>query len=81
MVNALEKKPDHFTPLWHWRTSAPGQHANGLEEGEMSGRNLASLEMAQEGDWIWAENDALKVGKSDGDVTNIKGVREVRAKL
>ncbi|RSH95300.1 hypothetical protein EHS25_000387 [Saitozyma podzolica] len=55
VVNALEQVPDQFTPLWKWRVAASGAHANGLEEGEMSGRNLASLEMAQESDWVWAD--------------------------
>ena len=80
VVNALQRHPDQFTPHWHWRTSAPGAHANGLEEGEMSGRNLSTLEMAEEGDWIWAVDGALKVGPSFGeDIVELKGVREVAA--
>ena len=80
VVNALERHPDQFTPHWRWRTSAPGTHANGLEEGEMSGRNLSTLEMAEEGDWIWAVDGALKVGLSTGeDITQLEGVREVAA--
>ncbi|KAE8538352.1 hypothetical protein D1P53_004705 [Cryptococcus gattii VGV] len=55
VVNALEKKPDQFTPLWHWRSVAPGEHANGLEEGKGSGRNLASLEIADKVDWKWED--------------------------
>ncbi|XAO22077.1 hypothetical protein I312_100841 [Cryptococcus bacillisporus CA1280] len=55
VANALEKKPDQFTPLWHWRSVAPGEHANGLEEGKGSGRNLASLEIADKVDWKWED--------------------------
>lgn len=55
VVNALERKHDQFTPLWQWRTARPGQHINGLEEGEQSGRNLADLEMAVEEDWAWVK--------------------------
>ena len=80
VVNALERQPDQFTSHWRWRTSAPGAHANGLEEGEMSGRNLSTLEMAEEGDWVWAVDGALKVGPSiREDVTELNGVREVAA--
>lgn len=55
VVHALEKKTDQFTPLWRWRTAAPGEHANGLEEGEFGGRNLADLTMATEEDWKFPE--------------------------
>ncbi len=80
VVNALERRPDQFTPLWHWRTASPGSHANGLEEGEMSGKNLATLEMADESDWLCAEDEAIKVGTSVGeDVTRLRGVEEVTA--
>lgn len=64
-MSALERVPDQFTHLWQWRTPQPGQHANGLEEGEMSGRNLASLEMAEESDWVWAEKERLHVGQEN----------------
>jgi sarcosine oxidase/L-pipecolate oxidase len=53
-----------------------------LEEGEMSGRNLASLEMAEESDWVWADKGAVKVGS--GDVVVFKasdGADEVAAKV
>lgn len=74
VVNALEKRPDQFTPIWKWRSPQPGAHINGLEEGEMSGRNLAALEIAQESDWIWAEGDKIKLGNvEDGS----KGVEKV----
>ncbi|OCF39391.1 hypothetical protein I317_06819 [Kwoniella heveanensis CBS 569] len=57
VVNALERKPDQFTELWKWRAAQPGAHANGLEEGEQSGRDLAGLEIAEQGDWIWAKHE------------------------
>ncbi|KAK8870118.1 hypothetical protein IAR55_000688 [Kwoniella newhampshirensis] len=78
VVNALEKKTDQFTPLWHWRSRVPGEHANGLEEGEMSGRNLASLEMAEEEDWQWVKKGEIKVGGDVEDIT--KGVNGVAIK-
>lgn len=53
VVNALERKPDQFTELWKWRSVNPGQHANGIDEGESSGRDLASLEVAKRSDWVW----------------------------
>ena len=53
VVNQLERQSDQFTPLWKWRVAAPGSDANGLSEGEFSGRNLADLEMAEEKDWRW----------------------------
>ena len=62
VVNALERRPDQFTRIWKWRSPQADAHANGLEEGEMSGRNLATLEIAKESDWVWAEGDALKIG-------------------
>nr|XP_031858637.1 uncharacterized protein CI109_006017 [Kwoniella shandongensis]KAA5525709.1 hypothetical protein CI109_006017 [Kwoniella shandongensis] len=75
VVNALEKKQDQFTPLWHWRSRVPGHHANGLEEGEMSGRNLATLEMAEEKDWKWIDKGEVKVGKDVEDITTgVNGV-------
>lgn len=55
VVNALEGKKDQFTPLWKWRRPEAGVHANGLEEGEFSGRNLDSLEIATEQDWKWSQ--------------------------
>ncbi len=46
----------------------------------MSGKNLATLEMADESDWLWAEDEAIKVGTSVGeDVTRLRGVEEVTA--
>ena len=58
VVNQLEGREDQFTPLWQWRKPVPGEHANGLDEGEFSGRNLADLEMASERDWHWPANDS-----------------------
>ncbi|WVQ84745.1 hypothetical protein IAT38_006902 [Cryptococcus sp. DSM 104549] len=73
VVAALEKKPDQFTPLWHWRTSAPGAWANGLEEGEKGGRNLADLEIAEKEDWLWADKEAIE----DGVVAISNGVEKL----
>lgn len=56
VVNALEGKQDQFTPLWKWRRPERGAQANGLEEGEFSGRNLDSLEIATEKDWAWTSD-------------------------
>lgn len=58
IVNALEGKPDQFTPLWRWRRASPDDHANGLEEGEASGRNLADLEIAERSDWVFEERSS-----------------------
>lgn len=80
--NQLEGVPDQFTEMWKFRTAAPGAHANGLEEGEMSGRNLASLEMAEESDWIFAPSGALKVGDQGvDDVASVSGVKQGGADL
>ncbi|WVQ75719.1 hypothetical protein IAR50_005349 [Cryptococcus sp. DSM 104548] len=55
IANALEKKPDQFTPLFHWRAAPPeDEYANGLREGkERSGRDLGGLEMGQKSDWVF----------------------------
>jgi len=53
VVNQLEGITDKFTPLWKWRNATPGSDPNGLTEGELSGRNLADLEIANEKDWRW----------------------------
>ncbi|WRT66060.1 uncharacterized protein IL334_003012 [Kwoniella shivajii] len=66
VVNALERKPDQFTQLWKWRSSEPGTPANGLEEGEQSGRNLADLQLAEESDWSFKEASAQH-GSKDHD--------------
>ncbi|RDW84777.1 FAD dependent oxidoreductase-4 [Coleophoma cylindrospora] len=58
VVNQLERKTDQFTNLWKWRTATPGSDMNGLSEGEFSGRNLASLEMAEQKDWQWKQKEA-----------------------
>lgn len=58
VVNQLEKKSDQFTPLWKWRTVPQGHQANGLEEGEMSGRNLARVELGTEDDLKWERKAA-----------------------
>ncbi|ORY24761.1 FAD dependent oxidoreductase [Naematelia encephala] len=78
--NQLEHKPDQFTPLWKWRTDTPGAHANGLEEGEKGGRNLADLEFAEQSDWVWAKPGAIKIGGEVGekeDIEKIDGVQSV----
>lgn len=54
MVNQLEGKHDQFTPIWKWRSTVEGGDANGLDDGESSGRNLADLVMATTKDWSWA---------------------------
>ncbi|ODN79263.1 hypothetical protein L202_03277 [Cryptococcus amylolentus CBS 6039] len=55
VVNALEKKPDQFTDMFHWRTAAPDdKYANGLKEDkETSGRDLGSLKMGEKVDWLF----------------------------
>ena len=80
--NQLEGVKDQFTEMWKFRTAAPGAHANGLEEGEMSGRNLATLEMAEESDWVFAPSGALKVGDQGADdVAKVNGVKQGGADL
>ncbi|EIW65833.1 hypothetical protein TREMEDRAFT_41277 [Tremella mesenterica DSM 1558] len=63
--NQLEGAQDQFTPLWKFRKAVPGEHANGLEEGENSGRNLASLELADVSDWVWAEPGEVKIEEDE----------------
>ncbi|KAK6910423.1 hypothetical protein I203_104455 [Kwoniella mangroviensis CBS 8507] len=56
----------------HVRASVPGQPANGIEEGEESGRNLADLIIAEEKDWLWTKEHILNEGKQDdGDVDKL----------
>ncbi|WVQ67993.1 uncharacterized protein L199_006199 [Kwoniella botswanensis] len=72
VVNALEGKKDQFTEMWKWRAAVPGQPANGIEEGEKSGRNLADLIIAEEKDWLWTKEHILNEGKQDdGDVDKL----------
>lgn len=80
VVNALEKKEDQFTRLWKRRSAQPGSHSNGLEEGEMSGRNLSTLEIAEENDWIFAPKDTIHVGDT-GDITKTDGIEEVTGRV
>ncbi|KAK4687540.1 hypothetical protein P7C73_g2584, partial [Tremellales sp. Uapishka_1] len=79
VANALEKRTDQFTALWKWRQPIPGTFTNGLDEGEMSGRNLAVLEMAEEKDWLWADSGAVKVGEKEQDLKHMAGVHAVTA--
>ena len=46
----------------------------------MSGRNLETLEMAEESDWIWADADRLKVGPGEveGDVKHVHAERQAK---
>ncbi|WWC89608.1 uncharacterized protein L201_004533 [Kwoniella dendrophila CBS 6074] len=57
IVNQLEGKKDQFTNLWKWRSRSfkADEKVNGLEEGELSSRNLINLELATENDWKWAK--------------------------
>ncbi|EIW70405.1 hypothetical protein TREMEDRAFT_71288 [Tremella mesenterica DSM 1558] len=50
-VNQLEHVADEFTAHWKWRAAAPGEFANGLEEGEAGPRVLSKVKMATEADW------------------------------
>jgi sarcosine oxidase/L-pipecolate oxidase len=68
VVNALERRPDQFTCMWGWRTVEQGAHANGLEEGEGSGRDLGGLEIAETSDYVFA--DEVAVGKGEFGVTD-----------
>lgn len=48
----------------------------------MSGRDLASLEMAKESDWVWADKGAVKVASGEIVVAKASGgVDEVAAKV
>ncbi|WWC61545.1 uncharacterized protein I303_104129 [Kwoniella dejecticola CBS 10117] len=81
VVNALERKPEQFTKMWEWRSSKPGEPANGIEEGEKSGRNLAQLDIADEQDWLWIPKNTIHVG-ANGDervVEKLDGVEKLSA--
>lgn len=73
--NALERRPDQFSPLWKWRaTKREGAAAGGVhavDEAEKAELDLAKLIMATEEDWTW--NDA----KKEAQQVNLAGEVEV----